>query len=119
MDRESTVRSAVNVFTGELVDLMSFQPEQRGEDVLLHVKVVPGAKRDQIAGILGERLKIRISAPPEGGKANAAVCAIIAKAVGVRARDVTVETGHTNPEKTLRLSGADAATVRRALKIDS
>lgn len=91
------------------------QAVQIGDDVLLRVKVVPGAKRDQIAGVLGDRLKIRTSAPPENGKANAAVCELIAKAVGVKPRDVTIESGHTNPEKTLRLAGADRETVMRAL----
>lgn len=91
------------------------QAVQIGDDVLLRVKVVPGAKRDQIAGALGDRLKIRTSAPPENGKANAAVCVLIAKAVGVKPRDVTIESGHTNPEKTLRLTDTDRETVMRAL----
>ena len=40
---------------------------------LIRVKAVPGASRDEIAGPLGDRLKIRIAAPPEGGKANKAI----------------------------------------------
>lgn len=97
---------------------MSFPVEQFGPDVRLRVKVVPGASRDAIAGVLGDRLKIRTSAPPEGGKANTAVCALIAKATGLKPRDVTIEAGHANPEKTLRLAGADRETVMRALKLD-
>ena len=51
-----------------------------GGDVLIRVKVVPGASRAGIAGVLGDRLKVRVSAPAEGGRANKAVCAVIAAA---------------------------------------
>lgn len=73
--------------------------------VLIAVKAVPGAKRDEIAGRLGERLKVRVSAPPEGGKANKAICGLLAEALNVRPRDVEVVRGHTSPEKTLRVVG--------------
>lgn len=88
---------------------------QAGPDVLLRVKVVPGASRDAIAGLLGDRLKIRVAAPPEDGKANAAACRLIAKAIGVPPKSITVEVGQTNPEKTLRVQGAIAAAVRPRL----
>ena len=73
------------------------------------VKAVPGARRDEIAGWLGQRLKVRVSAPAEGGKANKAICAVIAKAVGVRARDVSIVSGQTSPEKTVEIAGVSEA----------
>lgn len=79
--------------------------------VTLLVKVVPGAKREAIVGPLGDRLKVRVSAPPEGGKANAAVCALVAGALGVKPGAVRVVQGHANPEKTLEIDGVDAAAV--------
>lgn len=81
----------------------------------LDVKVVPGARRDEIVGPLGDRLKIRVSAPPEGGRANKAVCALIAERVGVRPSDVAVIAGPASPEKTLRINGMTAAQLREAL----
>ena len=51
----------------------------RGDDLVLRVKAVPGAKRDAIAGALGDRLKIRVAAPPEDGQANAAIRALLAR----------------------------------------
>jgi uncharacterized protein (TIGR00251 family) len=91
--------------------------EQQGDDVLVSVKAVPGASRNQIAGPVGERLKVRISAPPEGGKANKAICRLIAKALGAKAKDVTIESGRTSPEKTVRIAGAGAADVAARLRL--
>ncbi|MFM9997162.1 MAG: DUF167 domain-containing protein [Phycisphaerales bacterium] len=81
----------------------------------LLIKAVPGARRDEIVGMLGDRLKVRVSAPPEGGKANAAICALIAAALGVKPRQVEVVSGHASAEKTVRVTGADAETVRAVL----
>jgi uncharacterized protein (TIGR00251 family) len=83
--------------------------------VAIAVKAVPGAKRDGIAGVLGTRLKVRVSAPPEDGRANAAICAVIAGALGVKPRAVTVVSGHASAEKTIRVEGVDADAVVRAL----
>ena len=80
---------------------------------LIRVKAVPGASRDEIAGPLGDRLKVRVAAPPEGGKANKAICRLIAKQLGAPAKSVEVIAGPTNPEKTVRVS-ADVAPERIA-----
>ncbi len=90
-------------------------PSTPGDHTMLLVKVVPGARRDQIAGMLGERLKIRVSAPPEDGRANDAVCAVIAKALGIRERQVVIAGGRTHPEKTVRIEGMSEREVRTLL----
>ncbi len=84
---------------------MPLRIEQDGDDVRLWIKAVPGASRDLIAGRLGERLKVKVGAAAEGGKANAAICKLIAKALGVRDNQVSIESGATNPEKTVRVIG--------------
>ncbi|MGE3108560.1 MAG: DUF167 domain-containing protein [Phycisphaerales bacterium] len=81
--------------------------------VLLQVKAVPGSKRDQIAGVLGERLKVRVAAPPEGGKANAAICRLLAQEFGVRTNEVQVIRGHGSAEKTIRVVGIGLADATR------
>lgn len=85
--------------------------------VTIRVKAVPGAKREQIAGVLGDRLKIKVSAPPEGGKANAAICALIAKTLGVKAGAVSVVSGMTNPEKVVRVEEVSLDEAVRAFAI--
>ncbi|MCH8344620.1 MAG: YggU family protein [Planctomycetes bacterium] len=92
-----------------------FRIEQAGEDVLIWIKAVPGASRNEITGVIGDRLKVRISAPPEGGKANRAICKIVAQALGVKTQQVTIEKGQTKLEKLLCVSGVDAQMVRSRL----
>lgn len=74
--------------------------------VLIRVKAVPGASRDQIAGLLGDRLKVKVAAPPEGGKANKAICGLIAKELGVKPSQVEVVSGMTSAEKIVRVGAA-------------
>lgn len=85
--------------------------------VRIRVKAVPGARRDAIAGELGDRLKIRISAPPEGGKANDAIAALLADVLGLRVRDVTLIVGPTNPEKVFEVRGVSVADAAARLRV--
>lgn len=93
---------------------MPIRIEQHGRDALLWIKAVPGASRDQLAGPVGDRLKIRIAAAPEAGKANKAIVKLLAQALNVRANQVTIESGRTNPEKIVRIAGVRADDVRAA-----
>ncbi len=81
------------------------------------VKVVPGAKRDEICGMLGERLKVRVSAPPEDGKANQAVCRLLASELGIKPRQVEIVSGHSRSEKTVRIAGVDGNAVGERLRV--
>lgn len=57
----------------------------------------------------GEALKIAVTAPPDKGKANAAVVALLAKTFGVAKSSVTVVAGETDRRKVLRIAGEPAA----------
>lgn len=70
----------------------------------ISVKVVPGASKDEIVGKLGEEWKIRVSAPPEGGKANKKICGLLADALGVPPNAVAVFSGHSSPRKVIEIS---------------
>ena len=69
----------------------------------LAIKVVPGASRTAIAGPLGDRLKVRVAAPPEGGKANRMLVEVLREWLGVR--DVEIVAGRSSAEKTVRALG--------------
>jgi uncharacterized protein (TIGR00251 family) len=81
--------------------------------VLLPVKVVPGSRREEIVGWLGDRLKVKVAAPPEDGRANEALCRLIASSLGVRG--VEVVSGHSRAEKVVRITGVTAAALASRL----
>lgn len=83
----------------------------------IRVKVVPGASRSEIAGALGDRLKVRIAAPPEGGKANKAVCALLAQRLDLPVKALEVTAGHGRPGKTVLVKGIQPETLRQRLSI--
>lgn len=68
--------------------------------------MVPGASRSEIAGALGDRLKVRVAVPPERGRANEALVAVLREWLG--ARGVEVVAGLTSREKTVRVIGVSA-----------
>ncbi len=70
---------------------------------LLKVKVVPGASRDAVVGPLGDALKVRVAAPPEGGKANQAVIRLLAAHFGVSPKQVRIVAGRTSALKTVEI----------------
>ncbi len=82
----------------------------------LMVKVVPSSSRNLIVGWLGESLKIKVQAPPEQGKANAAVVELIASTLGIEQKRIEVVNGHSSPSKVLEVAGFDAAELVALLK---
>jgi len=76
--------------------------------IRIALKVVPGSRKDEVAGLLGTRLKVKVAAPPEDGKANKAVCRVLAEHLGVSPRAVSIIAGHTSAEKIARVEGLTA-----------
>ena len=74
--------------------------------VVLDLHVQPGAKRTEAAGKHGERIKVRLAAPPVDGAANDELVRFLAVAFGVRQRDVTIVSGATSRAKRVRIEGA-------------
>jgi len=83
--------------------------------VRLTLKVVPGASGDGIAGWLGETLKVRVAAPAERGRANAAVEELLAGALGVATNRVRIVAGRASPRKVVEISGLSETEIRRRL----
>lgn len=80
------------------------------------VKVVPGASRDRVVGVLGDALKITTAAAAEKGRANAAVARSLARTLGVSPRNVELVSGATSPRKEFRIAGMTGVTLRRLLQ---
>jgi uncharacterized protein len=73
------------------------------ERIKIEVKLTPRASRDEIVGIRDGVLRVRVTAPPVDGKANEALCRLIAKHVGVPPSRVSVVTGHRSRDKVVRI----------------
>jgi uncharacterized protein (TIGR00251 family) len=84
--------------------------------VTIAVQVVPRASRNQVAGVQGDQLKVRVTAPPVEGAANEALLGFLAAALGVRRRDLQLVAGERARRKLVRVRGLDAATVEARLQ---
>lgn len=74
-----------------------------GNDLILDCHLQPKASKDEFAGLHGERLKIRLTAPPVEGKANAHLLAFLGKAFGVAKSQVELLSGELNRQKRVRI----------------
>ena len=81
----------------------------------LKVKVSPGARKEDIAGWLGDVLRVRVTAPPERGKANEAVCRLLAARLGLPVSAITIARGATSRDKLLQVDGLTEDEMRRRL----
>ena len=81
----------------------------------LDLKVVPKSSRDCVAGWLGDALKVRVRAPAERGKANAAVEQLVAGALDLPREAVRITAGKTSARKTAEITGLSAAEVHHRL----
>ncbi len=86
--------------------------------VQLALKVVPGASRDRIVGVLGDALKVAVSKPPADGAANKAVIQLLAAHLGLPAAAITITRGHTNPRKEVLVTGLTPEELAARLGID-
>ena len=94
---------------------MPWLRQKHDGSLLLDLHIQPGAKKSQVVGLYGERLKLAVAAPPVDGKANKAVVQFIVRCLGIRIRDAMVVSGMTSRRKTVEVGGVDEKRVRRML----
>jgi uncharacterized protein (TIGR00251 family) len=80
------------------------------------VKVHPRAKKTAIAGELGDALKVSLTAPPIGGRANDACIEFFAKLLKVPRSSVTIASGQTSRNKVIRIAGLTAEQIRERMR---
>jgi uncharacterized protein (TIGR00251 family) len=78
---------------------------QDGDRVTLALRVQPRASRDEVAGLYGDRLKLRITAPPVDGAANEHLCRFLARLFGVPPSRVQLLQGASGRDKLVALEG--------------
>lgn len=84
---------------------------------VLALRVVPRASRDEVRGVQGEALKIKLRAPPVEGKANQALVAFLSEALGVSANRLAILSGETSRAKRVRVAGVTEAQIRQRLGV--
>lgn len=77
--------------------------------IIIAVRVIPRAARSGVAGTRDNALLVRLNAPPVEGAANAELIEILAAALDVPRRSVTIVSGATSKQKRVRIAGIDAA----------
>jgi uncharacterized protein (TIGR00251 family) len=86
-----------------------------GASTRLRLRVSPRARSNAIVGRHGDGWKVRVTAPPEGGKANDAVLRLISERLDLPDASVTLVSGPSGRDKIVELAGIDAAEAERRL----
>jgi len=84
---------------------MSYSKEE--SEVTIEVQVQPKSSRDEIFGLQNGRFKVKVTAPPEDGKANERLIELIAIALGVSKSRIKIVRGETSRIKILKIKGVD------------
>ena len=94
---------------------MALDIREAPDGVVFKILVQPRAAKNQVAGLYGEAVKVRLTAPPVEGKANKACTAFLAKSLGVAKSAVEIVSGRTARAKTVKIACTDAerAEIRR------
>jgi len=83
----------------------------RTDNHWLLLKVTPNASRNEIAGLSGGILQVRIAAPPERGKANRELIAFLSRALGVRKTAIAIIRGENSRHKAIAIEGMNREDV--------
>ncbi len=94
---------------------MPYLKTQPDGALLLALYVQPRSSRNEIAGLHGDALKLRLTTPPVDGKANRAVISFLAKLLKIPKSAILIKSGQRSRSKKLLLSGLDEQEARRLL----
>ncbi len=84
----------------------------------IRIRVTPRAKRNEITGLQDGVLRVRVTAPPEGGRANEAVVELLAEALAVPRSRVAIVRGHRARSKVVEVEGMSAEQIWARLGYD-
>ncbi len=89
----------------------------KAEDVTFSVRLTPRAGKNEIVGVQAGALRVRLTAPPVEGAANAALIEFIAERLKVRKSAVSIVSGERSRNKIIRVSGMRVEQVQAALQL--
>ncbi len=87
----------------KLKEMLSIQKTHDG--IIFKIKVQPEAHKNEVVGVQGDALKVKINAPPVKGKANRALIDFLAKQLEVKKSDIEIMSGHTSKIKKIKVVG--------------
>jgi uncharacterized protein (TIGR00251 family) len=91
----------------------AFDAHRRGDAVRFSVRLQPRASKNEIVGLQGISLKVRVTAPPAEGMANDALVELLSKALQTPRRNVCIVSGNSSRTKVVEISGVDLESVQR------
>jgi hypothetical protein len=86
-----------------------------GDGIVLNLHIQPRASRNEVCGVQGNALKIRLTSPPVDGAANKLCREFLAELFNVPKSAVEIISGETSRQKRVRITGADSETLRKIL----
>jgi uncharacterized protein len=96
---------------------MAFTVRDTAQGAQFALRVQPRASRNAIAGVMGDAVKLAITAPPVDGKANQAVVEYLSELFQVSKSSIAIVSGETGRNKLIVVRGRNAEQVRNALGI--
>jgi uncharacterized protein len=90
-----------------------FDAHRRGDAVRFSVRLQSRASKNEIVGLQGISLKVRVTAPPVEGMANDALVELLSKELQTPRRNVCIVSGHSSRTKVIEISGVDLESVQR------
>jgi uncharacterized protein (TIGR00251 family) len=98
------------------LSLPPYLQQEKSGALLLHLRVQPNASRSEIAGLHGQRLKIRLQSPPQDGKANRELIRFLSKLLKIPKSSLDLIRGQTSRDKTIRLKDITVDQVTSAVE---
>jgi len=89
--------------------------QETAKGITFAIKVHPRARKNAITGVMGEALKLALTAPPVEGKANQAVIEFFVDLFDIPRSSVTIASGETSRNKVVRISGMNRIQVEQRL----
>jgi len=87
----------------------------QNQETRITVKVQPGASKNEVVGLKGDALRLRIAAPPEKGKANKELLEFLRRQLDVPGADIAIISGQTSHQKVIAIKGLNRSEILKRL----